>query len=228
MSEFDAYAHDYESALRRGLAVSGESREFFVRGRIAWLAHCLQSVGFVPDTVLDYGCGTGTATPLLFELLGARSVIGVDLSVASLEVARRSHRDLPVEYRLPTEYDPQGLIDLVYCNGVFHHVRVREQPSVVAYVASCLRPGGKLALYENNSWSVGARYVMSKIPFDRNAVMLTARQSRLLLRAAGFEAISTHYLFLWPRFLRFLRCTERYLSRLPLGAQYQLLANKPR
>jgi len=35
--EFDGYAEDYDAALRKGLAVSGESKEYFAERRVEWL-----------------------------------------------------------------------------------------------------------------------------------------------------------------------------------------------
>src|SRR5438445_109754 len=37
-SEFDRYAGTYDSALNRGLSVSGESKEYFAHQRVRWLA----------------------------------------------------------------------------------------------------------------------------------------------------------------------------------------------
>ena len=168
MSEFDSYAHDYDEALSRGLAISGENRTFFARGRILWLAQCLERLAFVPETVLDYGCGTGTATPLFLELLGAKSVIGVDVSARCLEVPREAHQDLPVEYALTEEYQPNGTIDLAFCSGVFHHVPPNDRGMAVEYLANSLRQGGIFALWENNPWNPGARYIMSRLAFPRD------------------------------------------------------------
>lgn len=225
-SEFDSYAGNYEEALARGIAVSGEGASFFARGRIAWLAKCLRERNVSVTRVLDFGCGVGNATPFLFELLNVKSVIGVDLSEESLEVARRSHRHLTVDYRLTHDYRPDGSVDLVYCNGVFHHIHETERPSAMQYVADCLRPGGLFAFWENNPWSPAARLVMSRIPFDRDAVMVWPQGARSLLRRAGLEPRSTDFLFIFPRPLRFLRRLEPALRKLPLGAQYQVLSEK--
>jgi hypothetical protein len=64
--EFDVYAADYDAALAQGLAVSGEDKMYFARGRLPWLAACLRQLGEQPAAVTDYGCGTGSATPVLF------------------------------------------------------------------------------------------------------------------------------------------------------------------
>ena len=39
---FDQYAAAYEQALSNAIAPSGESREYFAEGRVAWLKRCLE------------------------------------------------------------------------------------------------------------------------------------------------------------------------------------------
>lgn len=226
MSGFDTYAHDYDTALNRGLAVSGEDKTFFAKGRILWLSRCLKKLAFAPKSVLDYGCGIGTATPFFIDILGAESVVGVDLSGKSLEVARQSYLGLPVEYKLTSDYTPSETIDLAFCNGVFHHIVPEHRADIVRYIEGCLRPGGLFALWENNPWNPGARYVMSKIAFDKDAIMLSARAARALLEAVGLRVVGTDYCFVFPKVLSALRRFEPYLMRLPIGAQYQVLCQK--
>jgi hypothetical protein len=67
---------------------------------------------------------------------------------------------------------------------------------------------------------------MSRIPFDRDAIMVFPHEARRLLRQAGFEILRTDYLFIFPRPLSALRLLEPPLSRLPFGAQYQILARR--
>jgi hypothetical protein len=82
------------------------------------------------------------------------------------------------------------------------------------------------AFWENNPWNPGTRWVMSRIPFDRDAIKVGARRAVRMLEAAGFTVLRTEYLFIFPHALRRLRALERPLARFPLGAQYQVLAQK--
>ena len=226
MSEFDYYAPDYDLALNRGLSISGEDKNFFAKGRVDWLSRCLKELTFAPKRLLDFGCGTGTSTPFLVEALAAESIVGVDLSTKSLEVARQIHSGLPIEYKLSTEYIPKKAIDLVFCNGVFHHIAPEYRRDALKYIVDCLRPGGLFALWENNPWNPGTRYIMSKIPFDKDAITLSARAARRLAESVGLRIVRTDYCFFFPRILRNMRRVEHHLVRLPFGAQYQVLCQK--
>jgi len=223
--DFDEYASTYDAALGRGLGVSGESKEYFARERVAWLARRLKERGIRPHSVLDFGCGTGSAIPFFRELLAVEEILGIDDSVASLEVADRS-RASGVRFMLREEFQPKESFDLVFCNGVFHHVPPTERPAVVETIRRALRPGGLFALWDNNPWSPGARYVMSRIAFDRDAVLISSRQSRSLLEGGGLTVLHTDFLFVFPRQLRRLRRFEPRLVSLPIGAQYQVLSRR--
>lgn len=228
-AEFDRYAEDYDAALAQGLSVSGESKDYFAQGRIAFLAACLRRL---PDrvsspAVLDFGCGTGSATPFLQNLLSARTVLGVDVSARSLSVARRTFGSDTVQFSAPKEATPHAALDLAFCNGVFHHIPVEARAEAISYLFHSLRPGGLFAFWENNPWNPGTRLVMDRCPFDGDAVTLAPPEAERLLRAGGFQPLRTDFLFLFPRALRRLRPLELPLSRLPLGAQYQVLCRKP-
>jgi SAM-dependent methyltransferase len=225
-SHFDDYSDDYEAALARGLAVSGEGRDYFARQRIAFLARCLGEMGHRADSALDFGCGDGASVPLLGTLVGARTIAGVDESRRSIAAAAQAHGGPGVTFSLTNEHTPAGNFDLAYTNGVFHHIPIAQRPGALAFIHGVLKPGGLFALWENNPWSLGARYVMSKIPFDRDAVMLSARHARELCRQNGFRVLRTDYLFIFPAALRVLRPLEELARRAPLGAQYQVLCAK--
>ena len=98
-SEFDDYAKNYDSALNRGLSLSGESKAYFARERVRWLAARLRQLGAQSGHVLDYGCGTGDTSPELLEQLHARMVVGVDASRECLDVARKVHTDPRLQFK---------------------------------------------------------------------------------------------------------------------------------
>ena len=224
---FDDYTEEYDLALECGLFLAGDDKEYFARRRVQWLADCLQGLFGRPGHVMDYGCGSGSTTGFFFDLLGANFVVGVDVSAKSLELARHHHGSERAEFWMVDQYRPRAQVDLVYCNGVFHHIPPGERAAALDCIWRSLRPGGIFAFWENNPWNPGTRAVMTRIPFDRDAVTLTSLEARQLLQAGGFQVVRTDFLFIFPRMLRWFRKTEPWISSLPFGAQFQVLARKP-
>ena len=224
--EFDRYAHEYDEALTKGIRISGQNRDFFARGRIAWIANGLRKHGAGSLSVMDFGCGTGLSTPYFVDLLSARSVMGVDISMKSLEVARAKYAAFNAQFILMDEYEPAGEFDLAFCNGVFHHISPDKRAEAISYIYRALCKKGVFALWENNPWNPGTRYIMGKISFDKDASPVSPPEARRLLQAGGFEILSTTFLFIFPQILSLFRVFEPFLARLPFGAQYQVLCRK--
>jgi len=224
---FDPVAADYDVELNRGLNATGEKKEYFARRRVGWLAELLRRVEEKPKVVLDFGCGTGSTVPLLVSILQAQSVVGIDHSAELLARASAAYGSPNVRFCATDRYRPASDVDLVFSNGVFHHIPPHERPAAMAFVYQSLRPGGIFALWENNPWNPGTRYVMHRISFDRDAAPLRASEARSLAGFSGFHVCRTDYLFLFPARLGWLRFLEAPLSRLPLGGQYQVLCRKP-
>ncbi len=225
-THFDEYSENYDAALNEGISATGEVKDYFARRRVEWLARSLQSLSEQPKSVMDYGCGDGSTTPLFSELLKAEYVTGVDTSLKSLELAQRTYGDVWTRFLPIADYQPRAELDLVYCNGVFHHIPTLEREAALNYIWGALRPGGLFALWENNPWNPGTRYVMSRIPFDRDAITLTPPEACSLLRQGRFQVLQTDFLFLFPNMLKALRWIEPLVSRLPLAGQYQVLCRK--
>ena len=226
MAEFDQYAKNYDTALAEGLAVTGEDKDYFAQERVRWLRRCLYELRAQPRTVLDYGCGTGSAVPWIIAECRPERVVGVDLSLESVAEATAKHGSKMVSFHSIDAYQPAGTIELAFCNGVFHHIPLAERAGALGYIKKALRPGGFFALWENNPWNPGTRYVMSRIPFDRDAITLSVLTAQGLLESAGFEVLRKDFLFVFPRLLKWLRGLEPALSKLPLGGQYQVLCRK--
>ena len=219
-------SEEYREMLNRGLRLSGESQEFFIRGRIESLASRLPA-NFAVRRILDFGCGIGTATSHLAEKFPQSEIVGVDTSENALDYAREHCGSDRVRFESLVQLPQAGDFDLCYVNGVFHHIGPESRIGAVQNIHRALRSGGRLALFENNPWNPGTRMVMSRIPFDRDAITLSPPETKRLLRAGGFTQAALNWsLFYFPRPLARLRFTERALSCLPFGAQYCVLAAK--
>src|SRR5260370_17269237 len=138
------------------------TREFFERveaHRYAKEWHIPEAANFAAARglrVLEIGCGLGT-DGAQFALAGA-NYIGVDLTEASVELARKKFEfaGLRGDFRLP---DPQkldftaDLFHLVYSHGVLHHTPDTKQ--AVREIHRVLKPGGRaiVMLYHRGSYN---------------------------------------------------------------------------
>jgi SAM-dependent methyltransferase len=223
---FDGYARQYDSCLNQALSATGEDKDFYAAARVGWTAKCLRELGLNSSSALDFGCGVGTTAPLLLSELKCESVIGVDSSSKTIDQARQKQANPRIRFFLLQDFRPRAELDCAYCNGVFHHIPLRERLGALRLVRDALRPGGIFALWENNPWNPGTRYVMSRCAFDEDAVKISAASARRMVREAGFRVLQTDFLFYFPRALATLRPLERLLHKLPLGGQYQVLCQK--
>lgn len=221
-------SEQYEEMLMQGVSLSGEDPAFFMQHRVDDLRRNLPA-GWVPRRILDFGCGTGSSAAYLSKVFPGSKVLGVDTSENALELAtRRFNGEENIRFDVLDALSGERGFDLCYVSGVFHHIEPAERIDAVRRIFHSLAPGAHLAIFENNPWNPGARMVMSRIPFDRNAIMLPYREAETLLRYGGFElARSTRFLFYFPRPLALFRFIEPSLTGLPFGAQYYVLGRKP-
>jgi SAM-dependent methyltransferase len=113
------------------------------------------------DVVLDYGCGPGNDI-VGFAVRGkARRVIGMDVSMRALLLARsrvalHGLDSTRVELIQVSDGEPglpldAGAVDYLYCEGVLHHTSHPE--AILSELARVLRPGGRghIMVYNRNS-----------------------------------------------------------------------------
>jgi ubiquinone/menaquinone biosynthesis C-methylase UbiE len=178
----------------------------------------------VVSRILDFGCGLGYASQRLRQMFPTAEITGADTSQNALDAARQKHGGPGVRFISVEELQQDAArYDLCHVNGVFHHIQPAERPQALGLIHRALRPGGRLALFENNPWNFGARMVMARIPFDRDAQMLSPLATAELLRRNGFNVVRTDSLFFFPRVLKTLRFSEPFLGWTRLGAQYLVL-----
>jgi trans-aconitate methyltransferase len=227
-AHFDAYADSYDDTLNAGLKISGEDSCFFAGHRIEESRKAVAKVAprLGCEKAIDFGCGTGNASGSLRDAFGFKTVYGIDVSGASLAVAERRFADPGLRFQTIETYIPSEDADLVFCNGVFHHIEPAHRYASLSLIHAALKPGGVFVFWENNPWNPGVHYVMKAIPFDRDARKILPHTAVKLLRSAGFKILRLRFFFVFPKPLSFLRWLEPAISLLPLGAQYQVIALK--
>lgn len=222
MSEaFDPYRDSYESVVENSVAFSGLKHDFFMTAKIRLISRLFKNhfgEGVRPS-LLDVGCGVGRIHPLLSPIAGPLS--GTDISGEAIGRARSDNPGL--EYRVGR---PGALpfadetFDATTAICVLHHVPPALRSTFLAEICRVTRSGGLVVVIEHNPWNPLTRLAVFRCPFDRDAVLLGAGETRALLVKAGLKSISSSHFLLLPSFATAARRTEKLFSSLPFGAQY--------
>ena len=223
---FSEIGDRYGEQLSRGLALTGESAEYFARRRIGRMTKVVSERRAAAGTILDFGCGTGSSFALLREQFPDARIVGFEPAAGLRELATRAAIPSRAEVLNTAALDLDRKVDVACCNGVFHHIPERERANAMQSIARAVRPGGLVFLWENSPYNPGTRWVMSRIPFDRDARLLVPREMRSLQRSAGLEVVRTEYHFVFPRALSAFRPLEPLLRPLPLGGQYLVMGQR--
>jgi SAM-dependent methyltransferase len=213
---------EYDGMLNEGLKYSGEDKIYFLKNRIKGLKRVLPKDKEIKK-ILDFGCGIGDSSQYLKESFPNAQVFGVDTAVDAIAYAKNKFPGIIFQ----TNKDfTEKEFDLCYCNGVFHHILPDDRSKALEFIHSRLNDGGFFSMFENNPLNLGTRYVMSKIPFDRDAITIYHYNASKLLKRNGFSLYKQRFLFIFPALLNFLRFTEPWFERIPIGAQYLMLVQK--
>ena len=152
-----------------------EPLSFFARFGAELVARCDVASG---ERVLDAGCGTGHAALAAADVVGPRgAVVGADLAVPLLEVARSKASERSVDHVDFSEGDfralgfPDGAFDAVLCS--FAIFLVPDMPGALAELWRMVAPGGRLGV---TSWGPDLFQPASVIWWDALKVELTADQ----------------------------------------------------
>ena len=135
--------------------------------------------------ILEYGCGIGRNIPYLRAAFPNAEIVGTDISVASLEMARKEQPD--ATFVAEHEHTaPYGSYDLIFVAGVFHHIPPLQRAGAARTLFERLDNGGKLFVFEHNPYNPVTRHIVSNCPYDEDAILLKPAELRSHLREAGF------------------------------------------
>jgi SAM-dependent methyltransferase len=228
VAEFDKFAEEYRASHARNIRISGEEPDYFARYKIDEVARRWRALGkAAPAAVLDFGTGIGNSLPYLKEAFPDAALTGVDVSEKSLAVAGQRFPGAAELVRYDggeTPFAPASF-DLVFSACVFHHIDAGEHVRLLADLKRLLRPGGVMAIFEHNPVNPVTRYIVATCPFDENAVLISAPDFVRRQRQAGFAKVEAAYTGFFPGSLKALRPLERFMTALPVGAQYYTLAH---
>lgn len=229
--EFDKFADEYSALHASNIGISGERPEYFAEYKIKDLAAEYRSrhraVPAAP-AVLDFGAGVGTSVPFLREHLRGARLTCLDVSARSLELGRARFSDRARFLHFDGRHVPLDSCsqDIVFAACVFHHIAHDEHDALLREFRRVLVPGGMAMVFEHNPYNPLTVRAVNSCPFDENARLISARAMCLRFSQAGLSNPKLRYRVFFPRMLRRLRALERWMTWLPLGAQYYVVAVK--
>jgi SAM-dependent methyltransferase len=151
--------------------------------------------------VADLGCGVGTVTALLAELVGPQGhVVGIDFSAAQLAQARERCNGSGANVRFVEASAtgtglPPGSFDLVYCRFLLIHLPEPER--ALAEMRALLKPGGTLVCEDGDLTTAGSEppsalgafaELFGRLGPVRGVDFALGRRLFHLVQAAGFPA----------------------------------------
>lgn len=199
-----------------------------VEGRVRFLAENLElRLPLHSLTVVNFACGIGNDSRELREQLRAEKVIGLDTDHAALKVAEQRYYDSRFfSWTSQATEIAMESVDVVYGVGIFQARSVEERSELLRSFHGWLKPGGYLALFENNPICLWGSSVLPKTQWKREGRRVRQSEVSKLIRTAGFEFPLIRSLLFFPKLLSFLRPCEPLLSVLPFGAQFMALSKR--
>jgi 2-polyprenyl-3-methyl-5-hydroxy-6-metoxy-1,4-benzoquinol methylase len=220
LTNFDAYAGNYQLLLNDSVSISGEPVEYFAALKARYLQHSFGE--WFNGNILDYGCGVGMLSRFLVDAFPNARVDGYDPSdrcIAEIAPAVIQHGSFTSNLaELRSDYS------LVVLANVVHHIPVEDRQGVVSDIASRMARGGRLFIFEHNPLNPLTRRSVRLCPFDADAVLLRPTELRRYMTRAGLSVETRDYIVFFPRVLKWLRPLESALKWCALGAQYVMSA----
>lgn len=229
MAEFDQYADAYREQHAANISVSGEEPAFFGEYKIRDLRRLSENNNVLPKRILDFGAGIGNSIPYFREFFPDIELTCGDVSRRSLATAaeRFPGDEIPLLIQEDQLLDrPDDYFDICFAACAFHHIPHEQHSFWLRELRRVVRSGGLLVIFEHNPLNPLTVHAVNTCPFDANAHLISARALGRSVSGAGWTPPRCEYRIFFPRFLSIFRGLEKFMTRLPLGAQYSLTSRK--
>jgi SAM-dependent methyltransferase len=178
---------------------------------------------------LNFGCGIGKSEKYIRKYFPGSMIYSVDVSEESVKAAKERNKYLEGirfetfdGYHIPFEVE----FDVIFLANVLHHVPFARHLPLLKNLCSKMHKEGALFLFEHNPLNPLTVRAVNACEFDKEARLLNPFYTRTILSQSGFLWRKMRFIIFFPKFLSFLVPYEKYLKKLPLGAQYYFIAKK--
>jgi SAM-dependent methyltransferase len=230
-AEFDKFADEYRALHTSNIRMSGESPEFFAEYKVRDVIETLSAAGLprlAQPAILDFGGGIGSSVPHFRKHCPQARLTCLDVSRRSLEIASARFPGL-ADFRW---FDGKTIpfadesFDVAFAACVFHHIDHALHVQLLREIRRVLAPGGTIFIFEHNPLNPLTRHAVNTCAFDEGAHLISGWTMRRRLVEAGFADARTRYRLFFPAALSSLRPLEKFLTWMPLGAQYCVVGRK--
>ena len=113
-----------------------------------------------------------------------------------------------------------GHFDIIFSSNVFHHIFLDNHLNIIRELRRVLNHNGILMIYEHNPFNPFTRWVVKGCPFDHDAVLIQKSRMEKIIVKSNLKLLHGEYRVFFPALLNQFRIIEKYLTWLPMGAQY--------
>lgn len=221
--DFDDYCETYDSLINNHLAGYGDI-DYLGKSKVKLVREILGNFNEHPN-ILDFGCGVGRNLPYLKSFYPEAKIHAFDISKNSLDYAKQNNPDITTIYENSID-SYISFFDLIFISGVFHHIEEEQRIDVVKRLKRLLNDHGTITVFEHNPLNPVTRSIVKDCPFDKDAKLVTKNKLNNLFIEQGFKKLSHRYTLFVPPKLKAFDFIEKFLYRVPLGAQYCVFFTK--
>lgn len=215
---FNETAKTYDIIHDKALKLAGGDSGYYYNKKVELISN---QITYLPNTILDFGCGTGRLTKRLSKKYPNSKIIGYDPSPESIKVAS-SFQGCNASY---TQSYKVEKYDLIVSAGVFHHIDPKEWEQNLFHLVDLLTDRGKIIIFEHNPLSLATQLLLALAGNDKDATLLFPWKVKTILKTKSVE-IDLKFISFFPSSMKMLHPLEEKLWWCPFGAQYMVTLSR--
>lgn len=230
-TEFDQFADNYDTILKKSISSSGFEPAYFDEHKIRTVYNDYLANNKVTEKriqILNFGCGVGKSERFINQYFINCSICSVDVSGKSIDIAKETNKKFHniqfKQFSKIEELELKTKFDIIFVANVFHHIPEELHLDTLIHLRSMLSSYGFLYVFEHNPLNPLTRRVFEACEFDVGCKMIRSSMFVQMCINAGYTEIRRKYVLFFPKSVSFLAGLEFVLSWCPLGAQYYIKA----